>query len=62
MTYKVCVSHDAYLELHGRVFDLDDPDQVEEYQDYVFDCICFETIINLEQGEQFTITCIERDD
>lgn len=62
MTYKVCVSNDASLELHGRTFDLDDPDQVKEYQNYVFDCICFETIINLEQGEQFTITCIERDD
>lgn len=62
MTFKVRVSNDAYVELHGRIFDLDDPDQVEEYQDYVFDCICFETIINLEQGEQFTITCIERDD
>lgn len=62
MTYKVCVSHGAYLEHHGRVFDLDDPDQIGEYQNYVFDCICFETVINLEQGEQFTITCIERDD
>lgn len=62
MTFKVRVSNDAYVELHGRIFDLDDPDQVEEYQDYVFDCICFETIINLEPGEQFAITCIERDD
>lgn len=62
MTYRVRVSNTAYIEAHDRIFDLDDPEQVKEYQNYVFDCICFETIINLEQGEQFTITCIERDD
>lgn len=62
MTYRVRVSNAASLNVHGRIFDLDDPDQVKEYQNYVFDCICFDTVINLEQGEQFTITCIERDD
>ena len=62
MTFRVCVSNDAFLEIRGRIFDLDDPEQVEEYQDYIMECSCFETICHLEQGEQLTITCIERDD
>lgn len=62
MTYRVCVCNDAYCDPCGRIFDLDDPEQVEEYHDYVLDCACFETIIHLEEGEQLTITCIERDD
>lgn len=62
MTYRVRVSNPASINDQGRIFDLDDPDQIEEYQNYVFDCICFDTVIYLEQGEQFTITCIERDD
>lgn len=61
MTYRVRVFNPASNNDQGRIFDLDDLDQVKEYMNYTFDCICFDTIICLEPGEQFTITCIERD-
>lgn len=62
MTFGVCVSNDAYGGVRGKIFDLDDPIQAEDYNDYVLGCVCFETIVHLEQGEQLTVTCIERDD
>lgn len=61
MTYLLRVGSDAVCE-PPRVFDLDDPEQVESYCDFVQYLTDFDDVIFLEEGEQVTITCIERDD
>lgn len=59
MTFRVAVCSDAVCE-PARIFDLDDEGH-DDYHSYVEFLTAFDDVIFLEEGEQVTITCIERD-